>query len=54
MIANLTVVGVFSQILDPEFENGVSTFEETFLAAMRTYNLWMTPNVHLLVHHVPS
>ncbi len=50
----LTVVGVFSQILDPDFENGVSTFEETLMGAMRTYNLWMTTNVHVLVHHVPE
>ncbi len=33
----LTVVGDFSQILDPEFENGISTFEETLMGAMRTY-----------------
>ncbi len=33
----LAVVGVFSQILDPEFENGISTFEETLMGAMRTY-----------------
>ncbi len=47
-------VGVFSQILDPEFKNGINTFEETFTGAMRTYNLLMTPNVHVLVHHVPE
>ncbi len=28
------VVGVFGQILDPEFENDTSTFEETFMGAM--------------------
>ncbi len=50
----LTVVGVFSQILDPKIENGISTFEETLMGAMRTYNPWMTPNVHVLVHHVPE
>ncbi len=48
----LAVVGVFSQILDQEFENGISTFVETFMGAMRTYNLWMTPKVHVLVHRV--
>ncbi len=41
------VVGVFSQILDPEFENDVSTFEETLMGAMRRHNLWMTPKVHV-------
>ncbi len=50
----LVVVGVFSQIIEPEFENGISTFEETFMGAMRTQNLWMTPKVHVLVHHVPE
>ncbi len=48
------VVGVFGQILDPEFENDISTFEETFMGAMRTHNLWMTPKVYVLVHHVPE
>ncbi len=28
------VFGVFSQILDPEFETGIRTFEETFMGAM--------------------
>ncbi len=48
------VVGVFSRILDQEFENGASTFDETFMRAMRTHNLWMTPKVHVLVYHVPE
>ncbi len=48
------VVGVFGQILDPGFENDISTFEETFMGAMRTHNLRMTPKVHVLVHHVPE
>ncbi len=48
------MVGVFGQILDPVFENGISTFEETFMGAMRTHNLWMTPKVYVLVHHVPE
>ncbi len=37
------VVGVFGQILDTETENDISTFEETFMGAMRT---------HILVHDV--
>ncbi len=48
------VVGVIGQILDPEFENDVSSFEEAFMGAMRTHNLWMTTKVHMLVHHVPE
>ncbi len=48
------VVGVFSRILDQEFENGTSTFEEMFMRAMRTHNLWMTPKVHVLAYHVPE
>ncbi len=24
------------------------------MEAMRTHNLWMTPKVHVLVHHVPE
>ncbi len=48
------VANVFSRILDQEFENGTNTFEETFMRAMRTHNLWMTPKVHVLVYHVPE
>ncbi len=48
------VVGVFGQILDPETANDISTFEETFMGAMRTHNPRMTPKVHMLIHHVPG
>ncbi len=48
------VVGVFGQIVDPETENDISTFEETFMGAMRTHNPRMTPKVHMLIHHVPE
>ncbi len=48
------VVGVFGQILDPEFENDARTFEETLMGAMRTHNPRITPKVHVLVHHVPE
>ncbi len=48
------VVGVFGQILDPETKNDISTFEETFMGAMRTDNPRMTPKVHILIHHVPE
>ncbi len=48
------VVGVFGQILDTETENDISTFEETFMGAMRTHNPRMKPKVHMLIHHVPE
>ncbi len=48
------MVGIFGQILDPEFENDTNAFEETFMGAMRTHNLWMTSKEHVLVHHVPE
>ncbi len=48
------MVGVFGQILDPGFENDISTFKEKFMGAMRTHNPRMTPKVHVLVHHVPE
>ncbi len=48
------VVGVFGQILYPETKSDISTFEETFMGAMRTHNTKMTPKVHMLVHHVPA
>ncbi len=48
------VVGVFGQIVDPGFENDISTFEEKFMGAMRTHYTGMTPKVHVLVHHVPE
>ncbi len=48
------VVGASGQILDPEFENDARAFEETFMGAMRTHNLWMTPREHVLDHHVPE
>ncbi len=38
----------------PGFEKDISTFEEKFMGAMRTHNLWMTPKVHVLIHHVPE
>ncbi len=47
-------VGVFGQIVDPETKDNVSTFEETFMGAMRTQNLMMTPKVHMLIHNVPE
>ncbi len=43
------VVAVFVQILDPEFKNDISTFEETFMGAMRIHNPRMTPKAHALV-----
>ncbi len=46
------VVGVFGQIVDPETKDNVSTFEETFMGAMRTQNPRMTPKVHMLNHNV--
>ncbi len=48
------VVGVFRQIVDPETEDNASTFEETFMGAMRTQNPRMTPKVHMLIHNVPE
>ncbi len=48
------VVGVFGQILVPEFENDTRKFEETLMGAMRTHNLRFTPKLHVLVHHVPE
>ncbi len=48
------VVGVFGQNLDPGFENDISTFKETFMGAMLAHNPSMTPNVHVLIHHVPE
>ncbi len=48
------MVGVFGQILDPEFENDISTFEETSMRAMRTQNPRMTLKVHMLIHNVPE
>ncbi len=51
---NRVAVCVFGQILDPEFENDISKFEETFMGATRTHNLWMTLKVHMLVNHVPE
>ncbi len=47
-------VGVFGQIVDPETKDYVSTFEETFMGAMRTQNPRMTPKVHMLIHNVPE
>ncbi len=47
-------VGVFGQILDPEFKNDTCTFEETLMGAMRTHNPRITLKVHVLVHHVPE
>ncbi len=48
------VVGVFGQIADPKTKDNVSTFEETFMGAMRTQNPRMTPKVHVLIHNVPE
>ncbi len=53
-VLHRVVVGVFGQILDPGFENDISTFEEKFTGAIRTHNPKMTPKVHVLVHHVPE
>ncbi len=48
------VIGVFGQVLDPETENDISTFEETFMEAKRTHSPRMTPKVQVLVHRVPE
>ncbi len=45
---------VFGQIVDPKFENDTSAFEETFMGAMQTHNLWMTLKEHVLVYHRPE
>ncbi len=47
-------VSVFGKIVDPETENDTSTFEETFMGAMRTQNPRMTLKVHMLIHNVPE
>ncbi len=48
------VVGVFGQIVDPETKDNVSTFEETFMGAMRTQDPRMAPKVHMLIDNVPE
>ncbi len=48
------VLGAFGQIVDPETKDNVSTFEETFMGAMRTQNPGMTPKVYMLIHSVPE
>ncbi len=48
------VVGVFGQIVDPETKDNVSTFEETFMGAVRKQKTRMTPKVHMLIHNVPE
>ncbi len=47
-------VGVFGHIVDPETKDNVSTFEETFMGAMRTQNPRMKLKVHMLIHNVPE
>ncbi len=39
---HLVLVGVFGNILDTKFENGVRILKEEFVEALRTYNLRMT------------
>ncbi len=51
---HFVVVGVFGQIVDPQFENDTSTFEETFMVAMRARYPRMTLKVHMIFHHVPE
>ncbi len=46
------VVGVFGQILDPEFENDKNLLEEMFTGTIQIRYLRITPKVHVLVHHV--
>ncbi len=48
------VVGVFGKMVDPETKDNVSTFEETFMGAMRTQHPRMTPKEHMLIHNVPE
>ncbi len=48
------VVGVFGQIADPETKAHVSTFEETFMGAMRTQSPRMILKVRMLIHNVPA
>ncbi len=46
-----------TQVLQGRFrtnDGNVSTFEETFMGAMRTHNPRMTLKVHMLIHHVPE
>ncbi len=45
-------VGVFGKILVPEFGNDINTLVEKLIGAMRTHYLRVTPNVHVLAHHV--
>ncbi len=54
LVLRRLAVGVFDQILDLVFENDISTFEQTFMGAMRTHNPRMTPKVHVLVHLPPE
>ncbi len=48
------VVGVSGQTVDPDTKDNVSTFQETFMGAMRTQNPRITPKVHMLIHNVPE
>ncbi len=53
-VLHRVLVGVFGLILDPEFENDISIFEETFMEATRTHNPRMIPKVYGLVHQEPK
>ncbi len=46
------VVGVSGQTVDPETKDNVSTFQETFMGAMRTQNPRMTQKVHMLIQNM--
>ncbi len=51
---HLVLVGVFGNILDNEFENGVRILKEEVVEALRTHNLRMTTKVRVLVQQAPK
>ncbi len=51
MLINV-VAGVFGYILDPEFESNANVFKENFVETMRPHKPRVTPEQHVLIHHV--
>ncbi len=41
------MVGVYGNIVDPEFEKDVRIVQEAFMEAMLSYNLRLTPKEHV-------
>ncbi len=48
------VEATFGHVLSPNYEEVISQFGVSFTTIMSTFHISITPNVHIVLHHIPQ